>query len=83
MTMTWQGDRDSPEIISLPIPYQLPPKPYSPEGFFPIHSLTNITCFFRRFLTFSYWHCDIQMFHGHGTEATRRRMCMDKSGQDS
>ncbi|XP_010420173.1 PREDICTED: tyrosyl-DNA phosphodiesterase 1-like isoform X2 [Camelina sativa] len=31
VTMTWQGDKDSPEIISLPIPYQLPPKPYSPE----------------------------------------------------
>jgi tyrosyl-DNA phosphodiesterase-1 len=31
VTMTWQGDRDLPEIISLPVPYQLPPKPYSPE----------------------------------------------------
>lgn len=31
VTMTWQGDRDSPEIISLPVPYQLPPKPYSSE----------------------------------------------------
>ncbi|CAL9230355.1 unnamed protein product [Arabidopsis halleri] len=31
VTMTWQGDRDSPEIISLPIPYELPPKPYSAE----------------------------------------------------
>ncbi|EOA23023.1 hypothetical protein CARUB_v10003786mg [Capsella rubella] len=31
VTMSWQGDRDSPEIISLPIPYQLPPTPYSPE----------------------------------------------------
>lgn len=33
VTMTWQGNRDSPEIISLPVPYQLPPKPYSSEGF--------------------------------------------------
>ncbi|CAH8361147.1 unnamed protein product [Eruca vesicaria subsp. sativa] len=31
VTMTWQGDRDSPEIISLPVPYQLPPRPYSSE----------------------------------------------------
>ncbi|XP_009131446.1 tyrosyl-DNA phosphodiesterase 1 isoform X1 [Brassica rapa] len=31
VTMTWQGDRDSPEIISLPVPYQLPPEPYSSE----------------------------------------------------
>ncbi|KAL0784651.1 hypothetical protein Bca101_000896 [Brassica carinata] len=31
VTMTWQGNRDSPEIISLPAPYQLPPKPYSSE----------------------------------------------------
>ncbi|XP_010492343.1 PREDICTED: tyrosyl-DNA phosphodiesterase 1 isoform X2 [Camelina sativa] len=31
VTMSWQGNRDSPEIISLPIPYQLPPKPYSTE----------------------------------------------------
>ncbi|CAN6811184.1 unnamed protein product [Brassica oleracea] len=31
VTMTWQGNRDSPEIISLPVPYQLPPKPYSSE----------------------------------------------------
>ncbi|ESQ41487.1 hypothetical protein EUTSA_v10012972mg [Eutrema salsugineum] len=31
VTMTWQGDIDSPEIISLPVPYQLPPKPYSSE----------------------------------------------------
>ncbi|KAL1205929.1 Tyrosyl-DNA phosphodiesterase 1 [Cardamine amara subsp. amara] len=31
VTMTWQGDRDSPEIISFPVPYQLPPKPYSPK----------------------------------------------------
>ncbi|VVB14553.1 unnamed protein product [Arabis nemorensis] len=31
VTMTWKGDRDLPEIISLPIPYQLPPKPYTPE----------------------------------------------------
>ncbi|CAH2072705.1 unnamed protein product [Thlaspi arvense] len=31
VTMTWQGDRDSPEIISLPVPYQLPPKPYASQ----------------------------------------------------
>lgn len=40
VTMTWQGDRDSPEIISLPIPYELPPKPYSAEGVF-LHSFSN------------------------------------------
>ncbi|KFK25754.1 hypothetical protein AALP_AA8G155100 [Arabis alpina] len=31
VTMTWKGDRDSTELISLPIPYQLPPKPYTSE----------------------------------------------------
>jgi hypothetical protein len=52
VTMTWQGDRDLPEIISLPVPYQLPPKPYSPEGIFPIHYPANITSFFLKLLTF-------------------------------
>ncbi|CAN8299931.1 unnamed protein product [Cochlearia groenlandica] len=35
VTMTWKGGdiRDSRDmIISLPIPYELPPKPYSPEN---------------------------------------------------
>ncbi|PSR98436.1 Tyrosyl-DNA phosphodiesterase [Actinidia chinensis var. chinensis] len=33
VTLTWQGckNTDSPEVIPLPVPYELPPKPYSPE----------------------------------------------------
>ncbi|XP_010550062.1 PREDICTED: tyrosyl-DNA phosphodiesterase 1 isoform X1 [Tarenaya hassleriana] len=31
VTLSWKGPSDSPEIISLPLPYELPPQPYSPE----------------------------------------------------
>ncbi|KAM3239007.1 tyrosyl-DNA phosphodiesterase 1 isoform X1 [Capsicum annuum] len=33
VTLAWQGkgNDDSSEVIKLPVPYELPPKPYSPE----------------------------------------------------
>lgn len=52
VTMTWQGDRDSPEIISLPVPYQLPPKPYSSEGFLAFILQLRSFLSFVGFLTF-------------------------------
>lgn len=43
VTLTWQGSGNSDstsEVIPLPIPYELPPQPYTPEGpaLFLIHS---------------------------------------------
>lgn len=34
VTLAWQGkqDAESAEVIKLPLPYKLPPVPYSPEG---------------------------------------------------
>ena len=35
MTLTWQGSRNSDsssEVVPLPVPYELPPQPYTSEG---------------------------------------------------
>jgi tyrosyl-DNA phosphodiesterase 1 len=36
VTLGWKGDEEkeqpTEEIVRLPVPYQLPPEPYRPEG---------------------------------------------------
>lgn len=78
VTLKWQGTSDSAsKVIPLPVPYELPPIPYSSEGhyLFPIHfCLFFVACIW---LLLSSW----QMFPGLGTGAIARRMFTARFGQ--
>ena len=48
VTLTWQGSRNpesSSEVTQLPVPYELPPQPYTSEGH-PLYPLSHY-CAFR------------------------------------
>ncbi|KAK8946485.1 hypothetical protein KSP39_PZI006972 [Platanthera zijinensis] len=67
-------------IVRLPVPYQLPPQPYSPEGdsnasiFSVLHSKSLAMLLSQSFL------CIFQTCLGRGIGAIRRRMCTGKLG---
>lgn len=88
MTLNWERSLNtvssSSKVIKLPVPYELPPQPYSSEG----HVLFNLFSLFYFFNLYSeVYLCHInlvinseQMFLGLGTEDITRRMCMVKFG---
>jgi hypothetical protein len=50
VTLGWKGDeekeRPTEEIVRLPVPYQLPPEPYRPEGLSLLSPLNKWCVFF-------------------------------------
>lgn len=82
VTLAWQRSQDkhsSRDIISLPVPYELPPQSYSQEG--STMNLNSLLVFSLPRLTFSkffeHW---MQMCHGHGIGGTQKKMCTVKCG---
>lgn len=83
VTLNWQGNRNtdsSSEVITLPVPYELPPQPYTTQG----RSLALRTFFSNIPFPFFIWiffSSPHQMFLGHGTGDIPRKMFMVKFGR--
>lgn len=81
VTLSWEGNRntESSEVITLPVPYELPPQRYSSEGYTALSLIKACVIFLT--LTSSTFLSE-QTSLGLGTGDIARKMFMAKFGQD-